>query len=224
MQIGARKMNTKLTLSLLLILNFAATALAQYQAQYGYRSPYYAQPAPSTSYSPYFAPSVPYYYPGSTSRSFDGGLYGTYGGYQPLGVNSGRGYANPPYIYSSPGAAPLLSMDGGTYSLSAQRRLQSLLRNTKPASRGEIKIIHKKDAASEVHYTLSGAKFTIKPGEDQTFADDRNWVIAIENSSTPESSSPEINTKPRRYTLKAGTYQFVPAEGGWNIKEVVPRS
>lgn len=213
-------MNAKLTLSLLLILNFAAAA----QAQYGYRNPYYAQPAPSTSYSPYFAPSVPYYYPGSASRSFDGGLYGTYGGYQPLGISSGRGYANPPYMYSSPGASPPLSMDGGTYSLGAQRRLNSLLRNAKPTSRGDIKIIHKKDASSEVEYSLNDAKFTIKPGEEQTFADDRNWVIAIPRVSQSESSSAEANPKPNRYTLKAGTYQFVHSENGWTIKEVVRRS
>jgi hypothetical protein len=199
-----------------LSLSFAIAATAQAQAQYG--GPYYSFGPPSyQNFSPYFPPSYPNYdsgypryYSGAQMHRFDGGLYGTYGGYQPLGISSGRGYANPPYMYSSPGAAPLLSMDGGTYSLGAQRRLRSL---TRP-SRGEIKIVHKKDASSEVHYSLNGVEFTIKPGEEQVFADDRNWVIAIQD---------QTDAKPHRYTLKTGNYQFVASEKGWNLKQIVPK-
>jgi hypothetical protein len=190
---------------------------------YGYRAPYGVFQNGAIS---------PRYYSGG----FDGGLYGTYGGYQPLAIrpSGGSSYANPPYMsqsYSYPNYAPNFSLDGGVYSLGARRNLAPFNRvppNRAPGdakrapaagktpswpSRGEIKIVQPVGAVDEVHYALNGAIYTIKPGFTQTFADDRNWVIAFGSGGERGDL---------HYTLQAGEYRFVATPSGWDLKQVRP--
>lgn len=191
------------------VLMITQTVYAQY-----YRLPSPYKPAARNApFGWYTSPA----YSGGQWQTFDGGLYGTYGGYQPLGIraNGSTNYANPPYMGPSYYASPTFSLDSGTYSLGALKNLPSLLLRPPIASRGEIKIIHKAGGSVEVHFALNRKVYTIKPGETQRFNDDRDWVIAFGSGGSKGDL---------RYTLKAGTYRFVATDGGWDLKQTTEKT
>lgn len=184
------------------------SALAQYAR---YPSPY----QPGARYAPYGWYHSPNYSGGQWS-TFDGGLYGSYGGYQPLGVRpyGGTNYAGPPYMGPSYSSGPNFSLDSGAYSLGAIRNLADARALARKLQRGEVEIKHQADATIPVNYSLSGEIFTIQPGETQKRQIDRPSVIAFGSGGSKGDL---------RYTLKPGTYRFVAAENGWDLKQVVEK-
>jgi hypothetical protein len=81
-------------------------------------------------------------------------------------------------------------------------------------SRGPIVIRHRADAKDDLHYTLNGLKYSIKPGYEQKFEDDRKWIIAFGDEKTE---------KPKRYTLTAGAYRFIARADGYDLFEQVAK-
>lgn len=80
---------------------------------------------------------------------------------------------------------------------------------TRWPTRGPVVISNPKDSGGDVRYTLNGTEFTIKPGYQQKFEDDRAWVVAFGSGG----SKGDV-----KYTLVSGVYKFVPAESGWDLK------
>lgn len=201
-------MKAHLLLASLFTLLSVSSAFAQY---YRLPSPY----QPAARYSPYGWYHSPAYAGGQWS-TFDGGLYGTYGGYQPLGIRPSGGsyYANPSYMGPSYSAGPNFSLDSGVYSLGALKNLPAPRSSLRKHIGGEIKIFHHAEASHEVHYAIQGKVHTIKPGDTQTHVDDRPQVIAFGSGGAKGDL---------RYTLKAGTYRFVATDNGWDLKQIVEK-
>lgn len=196
--------------TILLSLTIAtSSAVAQY---YRYPSPY----QPGARYAPYGWYHRPAYAGGQWS-TFDGGLYGSYGGYQPFAIRpyGGTNYANPPYLWPAFSSGPPFSLDNGTYSLGALRNLPSARALALEIQRGEIEIQHQTDTTIPVNYSLGGKIFAIKPGESQKRTIERPTVIAFGSGGTKGDL---------RYTLKPGTYRFIATDKGWDLKQVVPKA
>lgn len=169
------------------------------------------QTAPATPYP--FAPGHfggPAFGPGPSP----GGLYGP-GYYAPNGI----GLGGPRPVEVDP------SLRYGTYPSypSASPRsfgpilgepFRELSRITWP-SRGPIVIRHRADAKEDLSYTLNGLTYSIKPGYEQKFEDDRKWIIALGDEKTK---------KPKRYTLTAGDYRFISREGAYDLFEDLPKA
>jgi hypothetical protein len=171
-------------------------------------------------------------YFGPTYQGFGGygnGIYGPgyygpgtsglrLGGSGPLGVDPSLHYHTYP-SYSSPApryGAPLAPVFGSP--LYRNPRALSPAPVTRP-SRGAITIVHDKEAASDIRYTLNGATYTIKPGYVQKFEDDRTWVIAFDAGDAKRESKKEL-----RYTLATGTYSFQGPEGAIDLRQVVAKA
>lgn len=89
-------------------------------------------------------------------------------------------------------------------------------KQTRWPTRGPVILSNPKDSGGDVRYTLNGTEYTIKPGYQQKFEDDRAWVVAFGSGGAKGDL---------KYTLVAGTYKFLPAETGWDLKlskEAVP--
>ena len=194
---------------LLAITLVTSSAVAQF---YRLPSPY----QPGARYAPYGWYHSPAYAGGQWS-TFDGGLYGSHGGYQPFAIRpyGGTNFANPPYMWPAVSNGPPFSLDTGTYSLGALRNLQNARALARELQRGEIQITHKADAEISVNYSLGGEIFTVKPGETQKREVDRPSVIAFGSGGSKGDL---------RYTLKPGTYRFIATENGWDLKQVVQRT
>ena len=87
---------------------------------------------------------------------------------------------------------------------------------TEPAGRpvvnkGEIRLIFPQEATDSLAYRLNGTLYSIKPGYQQTFVEDRNWIIEFSQFGIPNSL--------RRYRLTAGTYLFSNDENGWDLRQ-----
>ena len=78
-------------------------------------------------------------------------------------------------------------------------------------SKGEIRLIFPQDATDSLAYRLNGTLYSIKPGYQQTFVEDRNWIIEFSQLGIPNSL--------RRYRLTAGTYLFSYDENGWDLRQ-----
>ena len=94
----------------------------------------------------------------------------------------------------------------------------SLLNNSRRApvrqtgGTAEIKLIFPQEATGSLSYVLNGTTYTIKPGYNQTFVDDRVWTIEFLRAGN--------RSQPLRYQLTAGTYVFDFDENGWDLKQV----
>ena len=78
-------------------------------------------------------------------------------------------------------------------------------------NKGEIRLIFPQEATDSLAYRLNGTLYSIKPGYQQTFVEDRNWII--------EFSQFGIQNSLRRYRLTAGTYLFSYNENGWDLRQ-----
>ena len=81
-------------------------------------------------------------------------------------------------------------------------------------SGGEIKIIAGADMPGNIGYLLNGTEYDMKPGFSQKFVEDRTWVIQFRSG---DETSDVVE-----YTLNAGTYQFVVADGKLALTPVGP--
>jgi hypothetical protein len=72
----------------------------------------------------------------------------------------------------------------------------------------KIKIVNPSDSGGNVRYTLNGSEYSIKPGDVQILADDRQWVIDFSSGGTKGDV---------RYTLSAGTFKFKVTQTGWDL-------
>jgi hypothetical protein len=136
----------------------------------------------------------------------------SYGGSSPLGVDPSLYYHTYPN-YSSPYLPPL-APNTGLPSLSDGVLLYPRI---KPAtftwpSRGKIRIELPADAAADIDYALNSDKYTIKPGYNQTFDDDRKWTMTSTDGAFK-----------KRYLLTAGNYRFYKFDTGWELREVIDK-
>lgn len=147
-------------------------------------------------------------------------------------TNNGNGYIYSPgtsyqsVISSGPSIFPSISVvqPSQPASLIETRPTQTVSktfsgsRNARPSSirspdnRGNITLMFPKDSSIPMSYVLNGTVYSIKPGYSQTFLDDRPWTIEFLRGGS--------GSLPMRYELKAGTYQFVADENGWDLKAV----
>lgn len=81
-------------------------------------------------------------------------------------------------------------------------------------SGGEIKISSGPDMPGDIGYVLNGTAYEMKPGYSQKFAEDRVWVIQFRNG--------DENSDVVEYTLTAGQYRFVVADGKLNLSSATP--
>lgn len=93
----------------------------------------------------------------------------------------------------------------------------SLLNNSRRApirqtgGTDEIRLIFPREATGSLSYVLNGTTYTIKPGYNQTFVDDRVWTIEFLRGGN--------RSQPLRYQLTAGTYVFEADENGWDLRQ-----
>ncbi len=72
---------------------------------------------------------------------------------------------------------------------------------------GEIVLFSPPTNTIEVHYSLNGTSYTMKPGSLQKFANDRTWTIEV-NLGNGQST---------RYTLHTGRFKFKQSETGMGL-------
>jgi hypothetical protein len=155
------------------------------------------------------------------------GRHTPYGVYEDGSISGPRMYSyyggmSRPYLYAGPAYSPYSSY--GYYSLGASpnnalpqspsvsvSRPALLAKGVNWPSRGKITILNPTATGSEVNYSLNKSTYKIKPGYSQKFEDDRNWIVAFGSGGEKGDV---------RYTLTAGTYQFVATDAGWDLKRV----
>lgn len=76
------------------------------------------------------------------------------------------------------------------------------------SGRRTIVLSNPRDNGGEVSYTVNSYSYTIRPGESQTLALDRDWVIKFDNGMGKQIA----------YRLGEGKYEFaVSPERGWDV-------
>lgn len=138
--------------------------------------------------------------------SYGYGGHGYYSGYSLYDDNFGFRAFYP--------VAPSATLGAPSNSLPAVSRVvigsnSNSQKQSRWPTRGPVIISNPKDSGGDVRYTLNGTEYTIKPGYQQKFEDDRAWVVAFGSGGAKGDL---------KYTLVAGTYNFVPAESGWDLK------
>lgn len=119
-----------------------------------------------------------------------------------------------PYTYVTPTTQPPVVIE--TKPLSATARTSTghptpVATNEQIRGQSQIQLICPKESRQPLSYMLNGTTYTIKPGYVQTFPDDRPWTIAFLRAG----SGSEV----MQYQLGAGTYRFVPDQGGWHLEQ-----
>jgi hypothetical protein len=162
------------------------------------------------------------------------GGYG-YGGYGPgYGYGRGPGYYAPPVVitaqpaqrhyhhYHTQTAAPAYSSAGVDVSSvlvqspAASQAVSSVPQNIPKAKSypgGQIIISNPADSGQPLSYLLNGHEYTIQPGHEQKFAEDRDWVIAF-------GSGGKLGDV--KYSLHEGSYQFRSGSDGWELQKQQP--
>ena len=77
-----------------------------------------------------------------------------------------------------------------------------------PSSSPRAKIINPADSGGNVHYTVNGQSFTIRPGEAQDLARAQSWLVQFDRGT----GSGDV-----RYRLTDGVYRFKPTDSGWEL-------
>lgn len=84
---------------------------------------------------------------------------------------------------------------------------------SRPAvTNGKITLMFPKEASMPFSYVLNGTTYSIKPGYSQSFLDDRPWTIEFLRGGN--------GSRPMRYELREGVYQFMVDENGWDLRAV----
>lgn len=152
--------------------------------------------------------SGPYYGYGPYYGSYYGGYgpyYGGYGsyysGYGPS-YYSGGSNATPQYYQEPSYQQPNYSVPGPTVAAPDPR-----------FDGGEIRLFNPKDAPGPVRYGLNGRVFTMRPGEQQIFRFDRQWIITLLDERAGRPAGAE-------YSLTKGQFKFKMTDRGWDLVEV----
>jgi len=72
-----------------------------------------------------------------------------------------------------------------------------------------IKIVNPADSETPLTYAVNDFEYTINPGESQTLANDREWIISFDRGG-------DFGTA--RQTLMPGTHAFVATAAGWEVR------
>jgi hypothetical protein len=142
-------------------------------------------------------------YGGGYGRGYGGSPYGAYG----YGNGNAYGYDNygrSRYNVYVP-TPSYRSRSNGSYS----RRSVAPAPFAQPVGDGlPIKIISPDDAGTALTYSLNEYEYEIKPGESQTLANNRPWVITFDRGGDYGTA---------QYSLSSGTYTFALTKKGWDV-------
>lgn len=141
--------------------------------------------------------------------------FGTnFGGFTPYGIDPSLHYHTYPATASSGPPPPNLNSGLPKLLDFADFPRRKLISPETWPSRGKILLQIPREASQDICYELDGFQYSAKPGFEQTFDDDRKWILTLSSNSDQVAL---------RYTLTAGTYRFLMKNGRWDIGEVVPR-
>ena len=119
-----------------------------------------------------------------------------YGGYYPYGgFNNDYG----PYVPRSSGYGPYRGRRP-SYSPRYTYGARPTVRIAAPAGDGlPIKIVRPPDTAGPIAYRLNAYEYVIEPGETQSLANDRDWIVTFDRGGSSGTA---------RYRMAGGTYTF----------------
>jgi hypothetical protein len=76
-----------------------------------------------------------------------------------------------------------------------------------------IVIANLADAGQPLRYLLNGYEYTIEPGHEQKFVEDRDWLVQFGSGGTLGDV---------QHSLTAGRYVFRHTDGGWDLLRQQP--
>ena len=133
-----------------------------------------------------------------------------------VGVYENGAYSVPVYsapIYqSAAGSYPSNAYYPGTSTVVsapqvANRAPQNVIPG-RPLASEPITLWNPIESGGDVRYSLNGQEYSIRPGQAQSFINDRVWTVSFGSGG----ANGDI-----RYTLNGGTFKFKVTEGGWNL-------
>lgn len=117
--------------------------------------------------------------------------------YQP---NHQPNYAVPGNQYADPNAGQYYPVQPVQQSIPAPPKFDG----------GSIVLANPVTNDKPIDYSLNGNRFTIRPGQSQTFSHDRHWVVEFDRGGGLGTA---------QYGLKAVAYKFKPTIRGWELFE-----
>jgi hypothetical protein len=148
-----------------------------------------------------------------------------YGGY---GYGYGRpGYYPPPVVIApapvqrhyhhthvvTPSYSQAVSSPAYSSTTTIQSSVPQNVAKPKTYSGGPIVISNPADSGQALSYLLNGYEYTIQPGHEQKFNEDRDWSISFGSGGSLGNV---------QYTLHEGNYQFSSTKEGWDLIQKQP--